>query len=125
MFALEARANSARNGMHRIAKAAYAVERIAGQFSERLCCRHGGLPSSFDRLPPRLRNPEADDLDRLVASRHALTRCYRKPGADKASDHVAIKQLRPALLALLPTLRPFRPVGGHRRGVPADERFCD
>jgi len=61
----------------------------------------------------------------FAASHHHLALCCCKPGAEKASDHVAIKQLRPALLTLLPTLRPFRSVGSHRRGVPARERFCD
>ena len=39
-----------------------------------------------DHLLPRLRNPDADDLDRLSASLDHLTLCCCKPGADEAGD---------------------------------------
>jgi len=59
-----------------------------GELAELLWCVHGGLPSSFDRLPPRLRNPDADDLNRLAARLHHITLFGREPGSNEASDHV-------------------------------------
>jgi hypothetical protein len=44
----------------------------------------GGLPS--DRLPPGGRNPDPDDLDRLVASLDHLTLCCCEPGTDEADN---------------------------------------
>jgi len=55
--------------------------------------QHGRLPSSFDRLPPRLRNPDSDDLDRLAASLHHITLFGREPGANEASDHIGIEPM--------------------------------
>ncbi len=54
---------------------------------------HGGLPSSFDRLPPRLRNPDTDDLDRLAASLHHLKLLGREPRVNEAGDHVGIEPM--------------------------------
>jgi hypothetical protein len=44
----------------------------------------------LDHLPPRLRNPNPDDLDRLSASLDDLMLCCCEPSPDKAGDHVAI-----------------------------------
>jgi hypothetical protein len=51
------------------------------------------LPSSFDRLPPRLRNPEAYDLDRLAASLHHVKLFGREPGSNEAGDNVGIEPM--------------------------------
>jgi hypothetical protein len=40
-----------------------------GQLSERLCCAHNSILSRKS-VPSRLRDPEADDLDRLAAGLH-------------------------------------------------------
>ncbi len=50
-------------------------------------------PSSFDRLPPRLRNPDPNDLDRLAAGLHHVTLFGREPGANVAGDHVGIEPM--------------------------------
>lgn len=42
--------------------------------------------STFDHLPPRLRNPDPNDLDRLAASLDHLTLCCCEPSADETDD---------------------------------------
>jgi hypothetical protein len=49
--------------------------------------------SLFDRLPAGGSDPEANGLDQPGASAHGLASCRRKPGADEAGDHVAIKPM--------------------------------
>jgi len=49
--------------------------------------------STFDHLPPRGRNPDPDDLDRLAASLDDLLVCCCKPGADEAGGQVAIEPM--------------------------------
>jgi len=46
------------------------------------------LYSTLDPLPPRLRNPDPGDLDRLAASFDGLTLCCCKPEPDEADKHL-------------------------------------
>ena len=46
------------------------------------------LSIPFDHLPPRLRNPDPGDLDRLAASFDGLTLCCCKPEPDEADKHL-------------------------------------
>jgi hypothetical protein len=43
-------------------------------------------PKFFHHLPPRRRNPDPDDLDRLAASLDHLTLCCCEPGTDETDD---------------------------------------
>ena len=49
--------------------------------------------SPFDCSPPGIRDPDAKDFDWLGVSFHGLPFRSRKPGADEASDHVAIEPM--------------------------------
>jgi hypothetical protein len=42
-----------------------------------------------DRPPPRRRNPDPNDLDRLAASLDDLSICCCEPGVDEAGEHTA------------------------------------
>ena len=42
-----------------------------------------------DHLPPRSRNPDPDDLDRLSVSRHHLALCCCEPGANESDEHLS------------------------------------
>ena len=44
------------------------------------------LSIPFDHLPPRLRNPDPGDLDRLAAGLDHLTLCCCKSSADETDD---------------------------------------
>ena len=46
-----------------------------------------------DHLPPRSRNPDPDDLDRLAASLHHLALFGREPGPDQVGDHVTFEPM--------------------------------
>ena len=45
----------------------------------------------FDRPPPRNRDPDLDDIDRLVSSLDHLVLCCCKAGADKSDEHVPLE----------------------------------
>ena len=47
--------------------------------------------SNLDRPPARGRDPDADSLDRLAASLHALAFCCCELAADQVGDHVAVE----------------------------------
>ena len=52
-------------------------------------------PSIFGSksLPPRTRDPDADDLNRSAASRHHLALCCRKLAPDEPGQHVAFEAM--------------------------------
>jgi hypothetical protein len=45
------------------------------------------------RPSPRLRNPNADDLDRLVAPHHHLALCCCKSAPDEPAQHAAFESV--------------------------------
>jgi len=49
--------------------------------------------STFDRPPPRVRDPDPDDLDRLAASLDYLTVCCCEPGTDEADQHSTVEAM--------------------------------
>jgi hypothetical protein len=52
------------------------------------------MPSStFERSPTSFSDRNADDLDRLAASLHALTLCRGEPFVDETGNHVAIESV--------------------------------
>src|SRR6267378_4996546 len=48
---------------------------------------------SSESVPPRARDPDADDLDRSAAKLHVLKPCHCKPAFDEVSDHVAVEPM--------------------------------
>jgi hypothetical protein len=48
--------------------------------------------SPLDRPPSRRRNPNADNLDRPIASHHVAL-CYCKPSADDLSQHAPAENM--------------------------------
>src|SRR5258706_15515891 len=50
-------------------------------------------PSFLDCPPPRLRNPDPNDLHRLAASYHDLVLCRCKPAQDETGEYPAAEAM--------------------------------
>jgi len=64
------------------------------------------LYSTFDHLPPRRRNPNADDLNRLSASLDHLTLCSCQPLANETDERLlpeAVAMDKQFLVDAMPT----------------------
>jgi hypothetical protein len=57
----------------------------------------GGNPGRFSvfrqSLPPRRRNPDPTDLDRLATSLDHLVLCCCKPGGEESGEHLPLEAM--------------------------------